>query len=415
MKKILNIIAQKPNSTGSGIYLQSLVKEADKKDYKQAVIAGISKYDTKVSFDSVNKVDFYPVIFETENMPFPVIGMSDVMPYNSTKYRDLSKEKLSKWKEGFSKALKKSIEEFKPDIIICHHLWLLTALTKDLVLNNIPVIGFCHGTDLRQMKSLSKKSKNIFKETINYIKYNCRNLDLIIASHSNEKNEIIKYYGIDKNKIVLGGSGYNSDVFYNNYEKNKNLNDLTKIVYAGKLSFSKGVPSLINSLNLLKEKNKNFELFLAGSGTGEELDYILNLCKKSKFKIHILGPIPQSDLGNLFRKSDILVLPSFYEGMPLVLIEAMACGIKIVSSDLPGLKEWMGKTINNSGIINYVPLPRIKNIDVPLDEDLPEFEKKLGENIENHFNKLITYDKKLKKSIENKSWRGAFEDLEKYF
>ncbi|GAA0745440.1 glycosyltransferase family 4 protein [Clostridium oceanicum] len=415
MKKILNIIAQKPNSTGSGIYLQSLVKEADKKDYKQAVIAGISKYDTKVSFDSVNKVDFYPVIFETENMPFPVIGMSDVMPYNSTKYRDLSKEKLSKWKEGFSKALKKSIEEFKPDIIICHHLWLLTALTKDLVLNNIPVIGFCHGTDLRQMKSLSKKSKNIFKETINYIKYNCRNLDLIIASHSNEKNEIIKYYGIDKNKIVLGGSGYNSDVFYNNYEKNKNLNDLTKIVYAGKLSFSKGVPSLINSLNLLKEKNKNFELFLAGSGTGEELDYILNLCKKSKFKIHILGPIPQSDLGNLFRKSNILVLPSFYEGMPLVLIEAMACGIKIVSSDLPGLKEWMGKTINNSGIINYVPLPRIENIDVPLDEDLPEFEKKLGENIENHFNKLITYDKKLKKSIENKSWRGAFEDLEKYF
>ncbi len=47
MKKILNILAQRPDKTGSGMYLQALIKEADKNGYKQAVIAGISSRDKK--------------------------------------------------------------------------------------------------------------------------------------------------------------------------------------------------------------------------------------------------------------------------------------------------------------------------------------------------------------------------------
>lgn len=52
MKKILNILAQRPDKTGSGMYLQALIKEADKNGYKQAVIASISSKDKEVTFSS---------------------------------------------------------------------------------------------------------------------------------------------------------------------------------------------------------------------------------------------------------------------------------------------------------------------------------------------------------------------------
>ena len=43
----------------------------------------------------------YPVIFETENLPFPIVGMSDVMPYKSTKYSDMSEDMFLKWEKAF--------------------------------------------------------------------------------------------------------------------------------------------------------------------------------------------------------------------------------------------------------------------------------------------------------------------------
>ncbi len=102
MKKILNILAQRPDKTGSGMYLQALIKEADKNGYKQAVVAGISSKDKKVTFSSKNPIESFPVIFETSDLPFPIVGMSDVMPYESEKYKNLSIDMLKKWKTSFT-------------------------------------------------------------------------------------------------------------------------------------------------------------------------------------------------------------------------------------------------------------------------------------------------------------------------
>ncbi len=117
----------------------------------------------------------------------------------------------------------------------------------------------------------------------------------------------------------------------------------------------------------------------------------------------------------MFRECDILVLPSLYEGLPLVLIEAMACGLKIVCTDLPGIKEWMGETINNSGIIRYVPMPRLENIDTIVPEEIPSFEHNLALSIEKQIKNDLVINNKLKKAIGSKSWTKAFSNIEKYF
>ncbi|MGJ0908709.1 glycosyltransferase family 4 protein [Clostridium botulinum] len=414
MKKILNILAQRPDKTGSGMYLQALVKEADKNGYKQAVIAGISAKDKKVTFSSKNPITFFPVIFETSNLPFPIVGMSDVMPYESTKYKDLSIDMLKKWEISFSSVIKKAIDEFNPDIIICHHLWILTSLVKELYPNK-KIIAFCHGTDLRQFESFKNSTKSISKEVLNYVIANCKNLESVIVSHKDEKMKVIESYKIDENKVYIAGTGFNPDTFYIN--ENKINSNKIKIVYAGKLSYSKGVPFLINSINLIKKYVNNIDLYLAGSGAGDETISIIKLCKNNScnFNINVLGSLSQKKLSDLFRECDILVLPSLYEGLPLVLIEAMACGLKIVCTELPGIKEWMGETINNSGIIEYIPMPKLKNIDTIVPEEISNFEHNLALFIEKQIKNHLVINAKVKEAIESKSWAKAFSNIEKLF
>ena len=88
--KILNVIAQKPSSTGSGIYLTELVAQFKDKGHEQEIICA-TYFDDEInikSFDSGNDrmIKFNKVIFDTEDLPLKIAGMSDVMPYESIKY-----------------------------------------------------------------------------------------------------------------------------------------------------------------------------------------------------------------------------------------------------------------------------------------------------------------------------------------
>ena len=80
-------------------------------------------------------------------------------------------------------------------------------------------------------------------------------------------------------------------------------------------------------------------------------------------------------------RCDVFVLPSFYEGLPLVLIEAMACGMKTICTDLPGIQPWLNQAMDNCDTIFVTP-PQMKNSDEPIVETLPEFEICLAEALE---------------------------------
>ena len=100
--KILSITAQKPHSTGSGVYLTELVNAFDRLGHSQAVIAGICKEDT-VHFP--DRVSFFPVYYQSASLPFPVAGMSDEMPYESTRYRDMTPEMTGQFCRAFSASI----------------------------------------------------------------------------------------------------------------------------------------------------------------------------------------------------------------------------------------------------------------------------------------------------------------------
>lgn len=398
---ILHIITQKPNSTGSGIYMSGMIKGFNTLGYKQGVIAGIDKNDSRKCFSE--NISFYPVIYNTNKLPFNVVGMSNVMPYESTVYRHMNLDMVNNLKEVFKHNLEKAINEINPDLIICHHLYLITAFIRETV-KDIPVVGVCHGTCLKQIKSHDLEK--------DYIKNNISNLDMIFSLHDEQKEEIINTFNIDKDKVFSLGSGYDENIFFNKQIDNETIN----ITFAGKICKLKGVESLIKALDKIDYKKEIISVNIVGDGSNkEEYECIINLSKKSKININFLGKIKQTDLAEVFRNTHIFVLPSFFEGLPLVVIEALASGCNVITTNIPGVSEWIGEDINTSGKIKYVDLPDMKDIGLPLERDLLEFENNLGLAINEMIENILQFNTRNKVlNMNDKTWLGLCKRLDKF-
>lgn len=363
--RILSISAQKPDSTGSGVYMTELIKTFDQEGHTQAVIAGVCPEDQVSLPDGVR---FDPVCFETEELPFPVVGMSDEMPYQSTRYCDLTPEMTLQFERAFSKTLDQVVQEFHPEVILCHHLYLLTALVRERCPGQ-KVYGFCHNTDLRQMQKTDLKRE--------FIAEKIRALDGIFALQEAQTGRIREIYHADQNKVHVVGIGYNAGVFrQTSYARTEKA---VRIVFAGKIAEKKGVMSLLRAMDLLTPEPDEIRLFLAGgAGNQEEYEKVRELAKGCRYPVVFTGKLSQQKLAELYNACDIFVLPSFYEGLPLTAVEALACGDRVVLTDLPGVADWM-KTFAPDADITYVPLPQMREVDEPEKESLPAFETGLSQ------------------------------------
>lgn len=395
--KILSITAQKPDSTGSGVYLTELVKGFKKLGHKQAVIAGITKNDI---VQLPEGVEVYPVYYKSDEMPFPVAGMSDEMPYESTKYSDMTDEMTKQFRDTFGAAVKSAVAAFQPDIILCHHLYYLTSLVRELN-PETKGYGISHGSDLRQIQ------KNPWQRE--YIKQNICKLDRIFALHQEQKEDICKYYGCAESLVEVIGTGYNSDVFSVSEEQKKET-EKKRLIFAGKISEKKGVMSMLRAISYIPNADAKVELALAG-GYGNENEYmeICKLAKECPCKVEFLGKLSQAALARELNQSDIFILPSFFEGLPLVIIEAMACGLRVVCTDLPGIQKWLNANLPDNGVV-FVEPPRMENADEPIPESLPAFEKRLADAILEVQNHALPEKEALKRI----SWDGLCKRLVEY-
>lgn len=374
--RILSITAQKPHSTGSGTYMTELVKAFARMGHTQAVVCGIFP-DDDVSFP--DGVTCYPVFFSDKKadiiaapckagkprfsaLPFPVVGMSDIMPYTSTRYRDLTPEMISQFEEAFIAAVSRAVDCLDPDLIICHHLFLLTALVR----KHFPdrrIAGISHGTDLRQMFNCD----NLRDIVRPYIKQ----LDAALALHSEQRGQIIDIFGMDADRVSVIGSGYNDRLFNTGGRQKRPAGEPLRLTYAGKISRPKGVPEMLNALDKIAADPDapDFRLTMAGGCQDEALQERLGSLPEYA---DWLGQIPQPALAGLMRRTDIFILPSYFEGLPLVLIEAMASGAVPVSTDLPGIQSWINANTGSPNAV-YIPMPQMKSIDEPSEEGRVSF------------------------------------------
>lgn len=400
--KILHLLSQRPESTGSGIYIQAMLLEAGNRGHRNFLMAGIPEdIEPALSCVSANRCSF--VRFGGSSLPYPVVGMSDVMPYPSTRFCDLSEDDLHRYEESFAEKMQTVAREFQPDIIHSHHLWVLTALARRLF-PRLPIVATCHGSDLRQFRNCPHIGAKVSED--------CRNLSGILALSQAQKTEIGTLYNTAPDRIHITGAGYNETLFY---PERKPEPEPIQLLYAGKLSRSKGVPWLLRALSRID--TPIWQLHLVGGGSGEEQAECSNLAAKLADRVKVHGPLPQESLAAIMRQSHLFVLPSFFEGLPLVLLEALASGCRLVSTALPGVMEVIGSF--DRDYIRLVELPRLHDVDSPDPDDEAIYEERLRKAIEEQL-QAITADpaidfSRIASQIAAFKWSSVFERVEKIY
>ena len=393
--KILHLLSQRPDSTGSGIYVQAMIREAANQGFNNYLVAGLCSSGCNENVCITSDKSLY-LSFNNADVSFPIPGMSDVMPYESSRFCDLSEENLYEYETAFSILLKRAVERFKPDLIHSHHLWIVSSLTRRLF-PHIPLVTTCHGSDLRQFQNCEHLQGKILR--------GCRGIDFVMALSQAQKDEIVRLYDIPADKIIIIGAGYNDTLFYPTQKPDTGP---AQLVYVGKLSNAKGVPWLLRALASIRFLD--WQLHLVGSGSGEEKEYCLRLTEKLGKRVIVHGALPQESLAEVLRHSHILVLPSFFEGLPLVIFEGLASGCRIVATDLPGVKELIGNT--DTDFINLVPTPRLNFIDQPYSEDELLFEQQLSEALKNQIKAAINSANinlsPIQDTLDGYTWTGIF-------
>jgi len=400
--KILHILSQRPEATGSGIYIQAMLREAARQGHSNFLVAGIPD-DQPPDPELLSGARFRFVRFQTENLSFKVVGMSDVMPYDSTRFCDMDEPMVASYERAFEKVLAAVVPDFQPDIIHCNHLWLVTALVRRLY-PDTPTVSLCHGSDLRQFRTCPHLAKRVQPA--------CADLSAILALSREQKEQIVDLYRADQANVHIVGAGYNEAVF----EPANKSKSVVNLAYAGKLSRAKGVPWFLKALAGLPEEN--WHLHLVGGGSGPEKAECLELAEKlGEQRVTRYGPMPQAELADIFRQAHIFVLPSLYEGLPLVLLEALACGCRLVATDLPGVQEVLGGIANEW--LERVDLSRLEKVDSPLTEDELLFEQNLKRALETQISRAARNPEPdlepVQPLLEAFTWKGVFEKVEKVY
>jgi glycosyltransferase involved in cell wall biosynthesis len=147
----------------------------------------------------------------------------------------------------------------------------------------------------------------------------------IVAASSFTKETLCES-GVDPNKILVIPYGINLKNFKTfQFKQDRPF----RFIYVGGINARKGVPDLLKawqSLNL-----PNSELWLVGSiniYVSPLLQNIAGLCLK--------GQVAHRDMPSLYSQCDVLVFPSYFDGFGMVLLEALACGLYVITTEATG-------------------------------------------------------------------------------
>lgn len=230
---------------------------------------------------------------------------------------------------------------FDFDIIHIHLSWWVSLLRKfpficvAFLFNKKVILHIHSGSD----KIISGKMQFLYRYVFNHA-------DCTIVLSNTIKNDLIKYY---KFKDI--------QVLYNPCNKEKiNLNEREfSILFAGTLYSVKGYTDLIKAFAIVFERHKNWKLIIAGNGEIEnatKLSLELGIAEN----VVLTGWINGETKSNLFNSSSIFCLPSYSEGFPMAVLDAISHALPVIITPVGALPEIFQENENalffNPGDIN---------------------------------------------------------------
>lgn len=225
---------------------------------------------------------------------------------------------------------RKLVQRFQPDVVHAHMIHANIFARINRIGCTIPkLICTAHSSNeggkmrmlaYRLTNSLSNLNTNVSQEA---------SKALISKGAFNQNNLITIYNGIDLNKFKSLNVDKSSDEIM--------------VLSVGRFNEQKDYPNLFKAIFILKNQtSRKIKFYIAGDGELrfqlEQLIINLNISDN----VVLLGK--RSDIPSLLNKADYFVLASKYEGLPTVVIEAMACGKFVVATDCGGSREILGQT-----------------------------------------------------------------------
>lgn len=223
---------------------------------------------------------------------------------------------------------------------------------------------------------------SIYKIIGPFLKIIWNNAGALTANSEGLKNLAQEFHR--KRQIDIIHNGVDTDKFYPPDNKvNVSEKGEIKILFVSRLIERKGLQFVIPKLKYIQEKSKkSLRLIIVGDGPYRDNLEKMTLESKCNEIVSFEGHKDKSELLLYYQQADVFILPSKKEGMPNVVLEAMACGLPIVMTPCEGSKE----LINDNGIISPIDEFADNLTRLCVDENLRQ---KMGENslrrVKEHF------------------------------
>jgi len=224
--------------------------------------------------------------------------------------------------------LPRVLEQIRPDL--CHYTNFLAPIYDDH-----PYVVTIHDMGLEALRACHPMAKRIYTKRL--VPRAARNARLIITNSEYSKWEIVRRLGVSEDRIRVTPLAAASEF--------KPVRDVRVtnpyFLYVGNVEPRKNLDRLLDAFAFLK--HLDHELWIVGNGWYRS-DAIVNKARALGLedRIRFLGYVPRSDLPALYSGATAFVYPSLLEGFGLPVVEAMACGAPVITSNNSSLKEVAG-------------------------------------------------------------------------
>jgi len=198
----------------------------------------------------------------------------------------------------------------------------------------------------------SIRAKNIYKNELHFYfdRFTAQWADKVVFNSRQVVPFAIEHEGIKENQVVYIPNGVNTTDNYsklNRFEKCKELGiskDTLIIGSIGRLNSQKGFFYLLQSIQIIQKQFHKYLVLIIGAG--HLLEELKSLAKELNISDKVMFLGERSDIFELLSCMDVYTQPSLFEGMPNVVMEAMAVGKPVVATSVDGILELIeeGKT-----------------------------------------------------------------------
>lgn len=323
--------------SGSGFYAKNIAKCLAKLGHEIYIIMP----ENTDEIEKMEGITIKPVFFKRDKdinnaLPFNFPCFT-THPRSNVRFNELSDKQLKMYKDAFKKAIEEAIYHFKPDVINAQHIWILADIASKY---NVPTVLTSHGTDLigyNQWEKFHKYADEAVK--------NCRRIITISESNNQQVEET---FNEAKGKLECIYNGFDQEIFYKeNYNKGEILRQVgidkkykKILLFSGKLVEVKGVDLLLKAAKTYEKE----DVLTIICGEGILRGQLENMAKELNLKnVVFIGNQSQIVLNKLYNIADATVLSSRYEGLPLAVLESLACGTPVVVTDIDSMQKFMKK------------------------------------------------------------------------